>query len=87
MTAIQYKNLPILSMIFSIGAQFWLIVILLGFQIYKRRYKNILIYIPILVLWLTCVASPVYNEFRYAYPIFTTLPIDICLSFMQNKEE
>ena len=87
MTAIQYKNLPILSMIFSIGAQFWLIVILLGFQIYKRRYKNILIYIPILVLWLTCVASPVYNEFRYAYPIFTTLPIYICLSFMQNKEE
>ena len=87
MTAIQYKNLPILSMIFSIGAQFWLIVILLGFQIYKRRYKNILIYIPILVLWLTCVASPVYNEFRYAYPIFTTFPIYICLSFMQNKEE
>lgn len=87
MTIIQYKNIPILSMIFSIGAEFWLIIILLGYEIYKKQYKHVLIYLPILILWLTCVASPVYNEFRYAYPIFTTLPVYFCLNFIKNKED
>lgn len=83
---VQNRNIPIISMMFSIGFEFWIIIVSLGFEIYKKRYKCILIYIPILILWLTCVASPVYNEFRYAYPIFTTLPIYMCLNFMHNKE-
>lgn len=81
------KRIPIISALFNIGTVFWLTIILLGFQIYKKRYKYIVIYLPILILWLTCVASPVYNELRYAYPLFTTLPIFICFNFMQDKEK
>ena len=83
---VQKRNIPIISMMFSIGFEFWIILTCLGYKIYKKEYNYILIYIPILILWLTCVASPVYNEFRYAYPIFTTLPIYISLNFIQNKE-
>lgn len=87
MSLIGTKKVPFVSALFNIGTVFWIIIILLGFQIYKKRYKYIVIYLPILVLWLTCVASPVYNELRYAYPLFTTLPIFICLNFMKNKEK
>lgn len=84
---VEEKNLPVISIMFSIGTAFWVTIILLGYKIYKKKYKYILVYLPILILWLTCVASPVYNELRYAYPLFTTLPIFICLNYMKNKEK
>lgn len=84
---VEGKKLPVVSILFSIGTGFWIIIVLLGYKIYKKQYKFILIYLPILILWLTCVASPVYNELRYAYPIFTTLPIFICLNYVKDKEK
>ena len=84
---IDKRDVPIVSMMFSIGFAFWLIITCLGYKIYKKQYKYILIYIPVIVLWLTCIASPVNCEFRYAYPLFTTLPIFVSLNYTQNKEK
>lgn len=81
----ETRGIPVFSMIFSIGAGFWLTIICLGYKIYKKEYRYILVYLPTLILWLTCVASPAFCEFRYAYPIFTTLPIFISMNFI-NKE-
>lgn len=83
---IEKRDIPIISMCFSIGTAFWLIVICLGYKILKKEYKNILIYLPIFVLWLTMVASPVFCEYRYAYSMFTTLPLYISLNFIKRKE-
>ena len=83
---IERRDFPVISMFFSIGTAFWITVICLGYKIYKKEYKNILIYLPIFVLWLTLVASPVFCEYRYAYSIFTTLPIYIGLDFIKRKE-
>lgn len=83
---IERREIPILSMCFSIGTAFWIVVICLGYKVYKKEYKNILIYLPIFILWLTLIASPVFCEYRYAYPIFTTLPIYIGLDFIKRKE-
>lgn len=83
---IERRDIPLLSMCFSIGTAFWLIVICLGYKILKQEYKNILIYLPIFILWLTIVASPVFCEYRYAYPLFTTLPLYIALNFIKRKE-
>ena len=82
----ENRDIPVVSMMFSIGFAFWLMITCLGYKIYKKQYKYILIYIPVIVLWLTCVASPVNCEFRYAYALFTTLPIFVCLNHIQNKE-
>lgn len=83
---IERRDIPIISMCFSIGAAFWLIVISLGYKILKKDYKTILIYLPIFILWLTIVASPVFCEYRYAYSLFTTLPLYISLNFIKRKE-
>lgn len=83
---IDMRDVPIISMLFSIGAGFWLMVICLGYKIYKKEYLYILVYLPVLVLWLTMVASPAFCEFRYAYPIFTTLPLYISMNFVKRKE-
>lgn len=83
---IDARDIPLLSMCFSIGVAFWLIAICLAYKIYMKEYKNILIYLPIFILWLTMVASPVFCEFRYAYPMFTTLPIYISLNFIEKEK-
>lgn len=83
---IERRDIPLVSMCFSIGTAFWIVIICLGYKVYKKEYKNILIYLPIFILWLTLIASPVFCEYRYAYPIFTTLPIYIGLNFIKRKE-
>lgn len=84
---IEKREIPILSMFFSIGMAFWAIVVSLGYKILKKEYKNILAYLIIFILWLTIVASPVFCEYRYAYSMFTILPLYIGLNFTKKKLE
>lgn len=70
-----YRQIPVFGMLFSIGFLWTTIIIVMGYIIYVKEYKKLLIYIPVIVLWLTCIASPVWCEFRYAYGIFTTAPV------------
>ena len=80
----ERRNVPVLSMVFSIGFAMWLVFIQMAYIIYKKKYKLLIIFVPILALWLTNLASPVYCEFRYMYSLFTCLPI---LLFVVNKNE
>lgn len=81
---IERREIPIVSMFFSIGFAVWLTVICMAYMVYSKRYANLAMFMPIIVLWLTIIASPVFCEYRYAYPIFTTLPIYICLCFRND---
>lgn len=59
----------------SIGLHVWLTVFCFYLTVRSRR-KNALVYIPLFVilagLWL---GTPVFAEFRYAYPIFAAFPL------------
>ncbi len=83
---IDKRNIPVNSMIYSIGFCFWVVSTMLAYIIYKKEYKSILIFIPVGILWLTCLASPVYGEFRYIYSMFTCAPLLVGLNFMKKQE-
>ena len=72
-------------MIYSIGFMFTLLILTFAMCYVKKQYKLLLVYIPILALWLTVLASPVYAEFRYIYSLFVCMPIFIALSI--NTDE
>lgn len=82
---IERRDIPLISMFFSIGFMFWLIIVALVYSVYNKCYKNILIYIPVIMLWLTTLASPVFCEFRYVYSIVTCLPI-LTMIILKKKE-
>lgn len=82
---IDRRDIPIISMFFSIGTAFWIIVTCLGYQILNKNYKSILYYIIIFTLWLTIVASPVFCEYRYAYAMFTSIPLFVSLNFIKAE--
>ena len=76
---VERRDIQIVSMVCSIGFAFWLMLISLTYCIYIKRYNLIIVFIPMLALWLTNLASPVFCEFRYIYSLFTCLPILLSL--------
>jgi len=56
--------------------------------IYKKRYKNLLIYMPALLTWLTImVATPLAFSLRYVYILVLMVPFSALIPFLKTKEE
>lgn len=81
------RDLPLNSMLYSIGFTFWIVLTMLFYAIYKKKYNLIIMYIPLAILWLTTNASPVFGEYRYIYSMFTCLPILIGIHFRNEKRK
>lgn len=84
---IEERNVPIISMISSLGFAFWITGIMAFYSIYKKEYKKLIIYIPVMVLWLTSIASSVFCEFRYMFGFFTTMPLIISAFMIKNNDD
>ena len=66
--------------VWSLGLNTWLMFFGLAYAAYER--KNLMPYVPSLMLLLSLLlATPVYNEFRYIYGMFITLPFLFSYSF------
>lgn len=81
---IEKRDIPLISMFFSVGMAFWIIIISFGYELLKKNYEMVIPYAIIFILWLTIVASPVFCEYRYAYPMFTSIPIYIGLNYVKK---
>ena len=83
---IEDRNVPVISTLTSLGFVFWITGIMLFYTIYKKEYKKIIIFVPVIILWLTSIASSVFCEYRYMYGAFTAIPI-IVLSFLIKEND
>lgn len=70
----QYMKMPLIPVLFSGGACFWVWVFCGCYCLYNNRRKFIL-FLPGFSLWLGILISPVVNEYRYVYGLFTALPL------------
>ena len=79
------EKLEILQPFTSIGLQIWAIVSCTLVNALKKR-RELLLGIPLVVLatglW---VGTPVYAEFRYAYPFFLVTPFLIAVTVWEKK--
>ena len=67
-------KIPLLPLLFSRGACWWVWLFCGCWCLYQNRKKFIL-FLPGLLLWLSILPSPVYNEYRYVYGLFIGLPL------------
>lgn len=84
--AFRYWEKPeILQCLISIGLYVWCLMSCFVVNVLKKR-QEFLLSIPILVLivglWL---GTPVFSEFRYAYPLILTLPVILATTLWQPK--
>jgi len=77
------QRIPVLSMLFSPGFFFWMMMLVLGKFAYKKQWKKLLPYgLPVL-LWLTVILGPTYLV-RYVLFLWVILPVllwDACSTF------
>lgn len=70
------------GLVLSIGLAVWVALALAGLCIVNRRWRELILFIPVLAVWATIIiATPVFAEFRYIYCLFTTLPLLAVLPF------
>ena len=85
---IDFNNIEsnyLISLLFNIGFYSITTILLL---IYNVKNKNNTIYfIPIIILWIMILFSPVFAEFRYLYPLFLMTPIYLCNSVKKIKKD
>lgn len=84
----RYLEKPeFLQPLYSIGLHSWILAACFFVNVQKRR-KEVFITIPILVIVAgLLLGTPVYAEFRYAYPVFTTIPLISCVTLFSHKAE
>lgn len=74
-----FPYIPLLGLIVNISFNIWIILFILCYLIYKKKYKK-MCYLSIpLSLILVCIASPANAYFRYALPFIFGMPLIISL--------
>lgn len=69
--------------VWSLGMNTWLLLFGLACALYRRR--RALVFAPcVMLLGSLLLATPVYNEFRYAYGVFAALPFLFSVSFWEK---
>lgn len=72
--------LELYNKVWSLGLNTWLMVFCIAYTVFERR--SIMIYVPFIMMFVTLLlATPVYNEFRYAYGLFAAFPFLFSYSF------
>lgn len=70
--------------VWSLGMNTWLLLAAFACALYRRR--DALVFVPcVMLLGSLFLATPVYNEFRYAYGVFVALPFMFSVCF--GREE
>jgi len=80
-----FRVFPVFSMLVSIGFAVWVLIMLAFILVIKREKQMLVLFLPVLLLWLTCIASPVSGMFRYIYGLFLVLPLLISVSLQLNS--
>lgn len=84
----RYLEKPVIfQSLYSIGLYVWILLGCCLLNIWRKR-KEFLLTIPVIVLvvglWL---GTPVYAEFRYAYPLFLTIPVILAVTLFSAEQK
>lgn len=85
--AVLFPLLLGIGLLSNIGFSTWIVFVLVGYVVYKKRYKDVVLYLPALISILICIASPANTYFRYALPFIFSLPLMISFAFEKEKIE
>ena len=82
----NFQNIPVLSMLFSPGFMFWIMILFIVICLYYKKYRLTLPAILLFGLWLTLMLSLVVL-LRYAYPLFICAPLEIAVLFGGHSQQ
>ncbi len=80
---IQWANLweriPVANLTNTIAAYTWMAVLLVFYLLVRKRFNRLIPFVPMFLMILTCMASPVNDCFRYFAGFAAALPVTLSL--------
>ena len=73
------QKLPVISWINNIALNVWIIIFILFYLIYTKKYRYIIYIMPFISIILVCIASPINAYFRYTIPFVFAMPLTIAI--------
>ena len=73
--AITFPYIPFIGLLINIGFNTWILLFMLSYLFYRKKYKDIILFIPSFLILLVCFVSPANTYFRYALPNVFALPL------------
>lgn len=83
---VLFPFLPIIGLFVNIGFSTWILLFMIFYLIYKKKYKNILPYLPSILVFMVCLVSPVNTYFRYMLPNIFAMPVMLAIFFHAIKK-
>lgn len=81
---ITQQKVPVISMLFSPGCLFWVMMFAMGFFWYSQDYRKLFPYVLPLLLWLTVILGPTYLV-RYVVFLWFLLPVMVWDLIIDNN--
>lgn len=79
-------RIPIFQPLYSIGFALWALIACMLVNVLKKR-QEWLLGVPILVIMIGLwFGTPIYAEFRYAYPLIVSIPVIFCVTLLEHDE-
>lgn len=77
----------VLPMLAATAFYTWLYLILAVFHLMKKRKGFLELILGIAIILSLMVATPVFSEFRYAYGIYTMMPVVFIFALLKERQE
>lgn len=82
----EYKNWPVVKVLFAPALYWWLLYLYVVVVLYKRRYREALPAVFLVIYYMTLLLSPTVL-IRYMYPLVVTVPVILSCLTSEKKEE
>lgn len=81
------KRIPLIGLLYNAPLYTYIMVLCFIAVILYRQKKKLLIFIPSIVTFLVCLASPVNGSLRYSLPMLAITPILIGITLMKERHQ
>ncbi len=82
----KFLKIPLGNLLFNAAACFWVWIFCGVYCLYRNR-KKLILFMPGFALWLGILVTPINNDFRYVYGLFTALPLLLAAVLAQPEED
>jgi hypothetical protein len=79
-----YQKIPLVSLLFSSGAYCWVVLLYIGYSIYRKKYQYLIPASIPLAIWFVLLLGPVVL-FRYIFPIALCDYVLLASSLMMGR--
>lgn len=82
----NFQNIPLIGIIFSTAFPMWVLIALIMFNLYNKKYNFLILVIPIIMYFGTILLGPLNGEMRYIFYMYMCLPFLTAITLSKKIE-